>query len=231
MAGWGHRPSDHLPYGRLSQGGRAAAAGVPPGSALLEGSSDGTFRFREEPEAWKEPLPPSLLDRCPSLALTVPRFCSGSALCATGTGSHGQVCPPPGHGGLAPGSSLCRGMHCCPQHWLPGVLCSQGGSHCSGPLHRPVCWHLWSPRGPRTTARPACWTRPIATGRALVRRATVCTERAEPREEAGGGWSRHTREGTRAFGAGITRAAAGDHVAHHLASCLCREVWRVLEFS
>lgn len=45
------------------------------------------------------------------------------------------------------------------------------------------------------------------------------------------GWSRHTCEGTQAFGARITRAAEGDHVAHHLASRLCREVWRVLEFS
>lgn len=79
-------------------------------------------------------------------------------------------------------SSLCRRMHCYPQRWLSGVLCSQGGSHCSGPLHRRGCWHV-----SRTTARPACWTRPAATAWALVRRATVCTERAEPREGAGGG--------------------------------------------
>lgn len=66
MARWGHGPSEHLLYGRLSQGGRAAAAGVPPGSALLKGSSDGTFQFREKPkEEWKELPLPSLPDRCP----------------------------------------------------------------------------------------------------------------------------------------------------------------------
>lgn len=63
----GHVLPEHLPCGGLSQGGLAAAAGVPPGSALLKGLSDWTFQFREKlEEEWKELLLPSLLGHCPS---------------------------------------------------------------------------------------------------------------------------------------------------------------------